>query len=45
MERCQVCGKMRKKNIRVLPDDEVIVGINIYDNKKGRIVYLIRKKS
>ena len=45
MERCQVCGKMRNKNIRVLPDDEVIVGINIYDNKKGRIVYLIRKKT
>lgn len=39
MKRCQVCGKMRDKKIRVLPGDEVIVGINVYDNTKGRIVY------
>ncbi len=44
MKRCQVCGKMRSHNIRVIPDDEVIVGINIYDNTKGRIIYLCRGK-
>lgn len=44
LKRCQVCGKMRLKNIRVLPDDLVIVGVNIYDNTKGRIVYRFKKE-
>ena len=39
---CTVSGKMRrnkKKFIRVLPDDKVLVGVSIYDMSKGRIKY------
>jgi len=35
---------MQLKNIRVQPDDKVIVGVNIYDNTKGRIVWIIREE-
>lgn len=34
-----VKGKMRISNIRVLPGDKVEVNINIYDQKRGFIVY------
>lgn len=38
---CTIAGKMRKKGtmIRILPDDRVIVGVSIYDMKRGRIKY------
>ncbi len=35
---CTIAGKIRDK-IRVLPDDKVIVGVNIYDMNRGRIKY------
>lgn len=33
----QVCGRMRKNNIKVLLGDAVEVEISVYDLKKGRI--------
>lgn len=42
--KCKVSGKMQLRNIRVQPDDKVIVGVNIYDNTKGRIVWIIREE-
>lgn len=34
-----LCGKMRIRNIRVLPGDKVSVEMSPYDLTKGRIVY------
>lgn len=34
-----LCGKMRMKNIRVLPGDIVTVEMTPYDMSKGRIVF------
>ena len=34
-----LCGKMRVRNIRVLPGDTVTVEISPYDLTKARIVY------
>lgn len=34
-----VCGKMRKKNIRVLVGDAVTVKVSPYDVTKGFIIY------
>ncbi|MEX1012505.1 MAG: translation initiation factor IF-1 [Waddliaceae bacterium] len=34
-----LCGKMRVRNIRVLPGDRVTVEMSPYDLTKGRIVY------
>lgn len=34
-----LCGKMRMRNIRVLPGDSVTVEMSPYDLSKGRIVY------
>lgn len=34
----QVCGKMRKNNIKVLLGDAVEVEISVYDLGKGRII-------
>jgi len=36
---CTICGKMRIRNIRVLPEDKVLVGVKIYDLSKGRIKF------
>lgn len=36
---CTICGKMRIKNIRILPEDKVLVGVKIYDLTKGRIKF------
>ena len=36
---CTICGNMRTHNIRVLPQDRVIVGVKIYDMTKGRIKF------
>ena len=39
--RCTVAGNMRKNRfmIRVNPDDRVQLGISIYNNSVGRILY------
>lgn len=34
-----LCGKMRMKNIRVLPGDKVTVEMSPYDLSQGRIIY------
>lgn len=34
-----LCGKMRVRNIRVYPGDEVTVELSPYDLTKARIVY------
>ena len=36
---CTICGKMRSKarQIRIVPDDKVLVGVSIYDMTRGRI--------
>ena len=34
-----LCGKMRMRNIRVLPGDSVTVEMSPYDLSKARIVY------
>lgn len=34
-----LCGKMRMRNIRVYPGDEVTVELSPYDLSKARIVY------
>ena len=36
---CTISGKIRIHNVRILPDDKVIVGVKIYDVSKGRIKY------
>lgn len=36
---CTICGNMRIHNIRVLPEDKVLVGVKIYDLTKGRIKF------
>lgn len=35
--KCQVCGKMRQFNIRVIVGDKVEVELSPYDLKRGRI--------
>lgn len=35
----RLCGKMRMKNIRVLPGDRVRVEMSPYDLSQGRITY------
>lgn len=39
---CQLSGKMRTNNIKVVEGDKVDVELDPYDMKKGRIIY--RKK-
>jgi translation initiation factor IF-1 len=34
-----LCGKMRMKNIRVLPGDQVTVEMSPYDLTKARIIF------
>ena len=34
-----ISGKMRQHNIRILPDDRVVVELSPYDLSRGRIVY------
>ena len=36
---CTICGNMKIHNIRVLPEDRVLVGVKIYDVSKGRIKF------
>jgi translation initiation factor IF-1 len=36
---CQLSGKMRTHNIKVVEGDKVDVELDPYDIKKGRIVY------
>lgn len=36
---CQLSGKMRTNNIKVVEGDSVEVEIDFFDKKKGRIVY------
>lgn len=36
---CTICGKIRKNNIRVILGDRVQIGLSIYDNTRGRILY------
>ncbi|GEM_PF-541728 len=36
---CHLCGKMRKKYIKLTAGDRVRVEISKYDPEKGRIVY------
>lgn len=36
---CQLSGKMRTNNIKVVEGDTVDVEIDVFDMKKGRIVY------
>lgn len=36
---CQLSGKMRTNNIKVVEGDNVDVEIDPYDYKKGRIIY------
>jgi translation initiation factor IF-1 len=36
---CQLSGKMRTNNIKVVEGDKVDVEIDPYDMKKGRIIY------
>lgn len=36
---CTICGNMKTHNIRVLPEDKVLVGVKIYDLTKGRIKF------
>jgi translation initiation factor IF-1 len=35
----QVCGKLRKNFIRIIPGDRVIVEVSPYDLTRGRITY------
>lgn len=37
--RAQLCGKMKKMHIRVLPGDKVRVGVSPYDVSHGIIVW------
>ena len=39
MVLCTISGKIRKNNIRILLGDSVEIGLSIYDNTKGRILY------
>lgn len=34
-----ISGKIRQNNIRIIPDDRVIVELSPYDLSKGRITY------
>lgn len=34
-----ISGKIRKNNIRILPEDKVIVELSPYDLNRGRITY------
>lgn len=34
-----ISGKIRQNNIRILPEDKVIVELSPYDLSKGRITY------
>ena len=34
-----ISGKMRQHNIRILPEDRVVVELSPYDLTRGRIVY------
>lgn len=34
-----ISGKIRQNNIRIIPDDRVIVELSPYDLTKGRITY------
>jgi translation initiation factor IF-1 len=36
---CHISGKIRKNNIRILPNDVVTVEVSPYDLTKGRITY------
>ena len=36
---CQLSGKMRTNNIKVVEGDKVDVELDPYDMKKGRIIY------
>lgn len=36
---CQLSGKMRTNNIKVVEGDNVDVELDPYDMKKGRIIY------
>ena len=36
---CQLSGKMRTNNIKVVEGDKVDVELDPYDFKKGRIIY------
>jgi translation initiation factor IF-1 len=36
---CQLSGKMRTNNIKVVEGDNVDVELDPYDGKKGRIIY------
>lgn len=37
-----LAGKLRINRIRVMPGDKVLVELNSYDNKRGRIVYRLK---
>jgi translation initiation factor IF-1 len=37
--RCAICGKMRRFNIRVVVGDKVTVGVSPYDPTNGLILY------
>lgn len=36
---CHLAGKLRIYRIKILPGDRVTVEMNLYDDKRGRIVY------
>jgi len=36
---CHLAGKLRLYRIKILPGDRVVVEMNPYDEKRGRIVY------
>jgi translation initiation factor IF-1 len=37
--KAHVSGKIRMKNIRILPDDKVTIELSTYDLTRGRITY------
>jgi len=39
MVLCTICGKIRMKHIKILPDDRVQVRLSEYDLSKGIIKY------
>jgi translation initiation factor IF-1 len=41
---CTLNGTMRRFRIRVLPGDEVIADVSIYDRNKGRIARRLRSE-
>lgn len=37
-----LAGKLRIHKIKILPGDNVVVETNVYDEKRGRIVYRLK---